>query len=183
MRRRFRNDDGGLRFILMAVARACVGRWTGQARMPPLERLHEGLRFLRPRQGAENSGMTMLFFFFGDCSGIGGGVDHGSGHSAPCRLRRDGTRGFCFLFWGDSFTRSGVTARGFWRRAFGVGDIQMRQNDARAGAPPDRDRQYLARLSLIFLPHPRLSAFIRTYPHLSAFRPKKRFNLIVRQKT
>ena len=70
---------------------------------------------------AENSGMTMLFFswrllrcrrgilshpqertargvlvFFGDCSGVGVCVDHGSGHAAPCRLRRDGTRRFWF---------------------------------------------------------------------------------------
>ena len=34
--------------------------------------------------------------FFGDCSGVGVCVDHGSGHSAPCRLRRDGTRRFWF---------------------------------------------------------------------------------------
>ena len=44
----------------------------------------------------ENSGMTMLFFSLGDCSGVGVCVDHGSGHSAPCRLRRDGTRRFWF---------------------------------------------------------------------------------------
>ena len=37
-------------------------------------------------------------FFFGDCSGVGECVDHRSGHSAPCRLRRDGTRRF--LVWG-----------------------------------------------------------------------------------
>ena len=28
------------------VAGACVGRWTGQPRMPPRERLHEGLLLL-----------------------------------------------------------------------------------------------------------------------------------------
>ena len=32
-----------LPFVLRAVAGACVGRWTGQPRMPPQERLHEGL--------------------------------------------------------------------------------------------------------------------------------------------
>ena len=32
-----------LPFVLRVVAGACVGRWTGQPRMPPRERLHEGL--------------------------------------------------------------------------------------------------------------------------------------------
>ena len=32
-----------LPFVLRVVAGACVGRWTGQARMPPRERQHEGL--------------------------------------------------------------------------------------------------------------------------------------------
>ena len=49
--------------------------------------------------------------------------DHGSGHAAPCHLRRDGTRevGFCFslevapVSEGDCFTRSRVTARGVGR--------------------------------------------------------------------
>ena len=31
-----------LLFVLRVVAGACVGRWTGQPRMPPQERLHEG---------------------------------------------------------------------------------------------------------------------------------------------
>ena len=52
---------------------------------------------------AENSGMTMLFFSWGllRCRAC---VDHGSGHAAPCHLRRDGTRkvGFCFFFGGCS---------------------------------------------------------------------------------
>ena len=40
-----RHRGGGalLLFVLRAVAGACVGRWTGQPRMPPQERLHEGL--------------------------------------------------------------------------------------------------------------------------------------------
>ena len=39
-----RHRGGGalLPFVLGAVAGACVGRWTGQPRMPPRERLHEG---------------------------------------------------------------------------------------------------------------------------------------------
>ena len=48
-------------FILMFVAGACVGRRTGQARMPPVDRLHEGLRFLWRREGAGNSGMTAVW--------------------------------------------------------------------------------------------------------------------------
>ena len=32
-----------LPFVLRVVAEACVGRWTGQPRMPPRERLHERL--------------------------------------------------------------------------------------------------------------------------------------------
>ena len=43
----------------------------------------------------ENSGMTMLFFSLG-IAPVSVCVDHGSGHSAPCRLRRDGTRRFWF---------------------------------------------------------------------------------------
>ena len=31
-----------LPFVLRAIAGACVGRWTGQPRMPPRERQHEG---------------------------------------------------------------------------------------------------------------------------------------------
>ena len=34
-----------LLFVLRAVAGACVGRWTGQPRMPPQERQHEGFWF------------------------------------------------------------------------------------------------------------------------------------------
>ena len=48
-RRRFRNDDGGDSFAvgLGAVAGACVDHGSGQARMPPQERRHEGFLFLR----------------------------------------------------------------------------------------------------------------------------------------
>ena len=40
-----RHRGGGalLPFVLRVVAGACVGRWTGQPRMPPRERQHEGL--------------------------------------------------------------------------------------------------------------------------------------------
>ena len=34
-----------LPFVLKVVAGACVGRRTGQPRMPPRERQHEGFRF------------------------------------------------------------------------------------------------------------------------------------------
>ena len=34
-----------LPFVLRVVAGACVGRWTGQPRMPPRERQHEGFWF------------------------------------------------------------------------------------------------------------------------------------------
>ena len=85
---------------------------------------------------AENSGMTMLHFFLWRLLRlVGGCVDHGSGHSAPCHharggwflfflggcsgvgggffhtLRRDGTRILVFGL-GDFFTRSGAAARG-----------------------------------------------------------------------
>ena len=53
-----------LLFVLRAVAGACVGRWTGQARMPPRERLHEGVGFLRRREGAGNPGMMAVW---GNC--------------------------------------------------------------------------------------------------------------------
>ena len=56
---KFRNDDGGLRFILRAVAGACVGRRTGQARMPPVDRQHEGFRFLRRRERNNPPGTPM----------------------------------------------------------------------------------------------------------------------------
>ena len=47
-------------FVLRVVAGACVGRWTGQPRMPPRERQHEGVGFLRRRKGAGNSGMMAV---------------------------------------------------------------------------------------------------------------------------
>ena len=46
---------------------------------------------------AENSGMTMVFFLW-RLLRCRGDVDHGSGHAAPCHLRRDGTRGLVFVF-------------------------------------------------------------------------------------
>ena len=134
-----------LLFVLRVVAGACVGRRTGQPRMPPRERLHEGVGFLRRREGAGNPGMMAVWgncfiraaalcpakrrfafspmrsharlaaeipdifiplarndvrnddvFFSLGIAPVSGCVDHGSGHSAPCRLRRDGTRRFWF---------------------------------------------------------------------------------------
>ena len=37
-----------------------------------------------------------VLVFFGDCSGVGVCVDHGSGHAVPCRLRRGRHEGFWF---------------------------------------------------------------------------------------
>ena len=53
---------------------------------------------------AENSGMTMLFFFFGGCSGVGGGFFHtlgsgwheGVGSGLRAASGEDGTRGLGF---------------------------------------------------------------------------------------
>ena len=73
------NDVGGDSFAvgLGAVAGACVGRGSGQPRMPPRERQHEGL-------------------------GGGGGFFHTlwSAHSAPSRRWSDATRiNALFVFW------------------------------------------------------------------------------------
>ena len=53
-----------LPFVLRVVAGACVGRGSGQPRMPPRERLHEGVGFLRRREGAGNPGMMAVW---GNC--------------------------------------------------------------------------------------------------------------------
>ena len=42
---RHRGGRALLLFVLMTIAGACVGRWTGQPCMPPRERQHEGFRF------------------------------------------------------------------------------------------------------------------------------------------
>ena len=49
-----------LLFVLRVVAGACVGRGSGQPRMPPRERQHEGVGFLRRRKRAGNSGMMAV---------------------------------------------------------------------------------------------------------------------------
>ena len=93
----------------------CAGRpqeWSFGA-VPPQERWHEGgwflfflWRLLRCRRGILSHpqertarGGWFLFFLWGllRCRVC---VDHGSGHSAPCRLRRDGTRRV-LVFFGD----------------------------------------------------------------------------------
>ena len=65
---------------LGAVAGACVGRWTGQPRMPPRERLHEGLGgdwgIVSQAQEWMARGRLVFVFFFGGCSGVGGGFFH-----------------------------------------------------------------------------------------------------------
>ena len=63
-------------FVLRVVAGACVGRGSGQPRMPPQERQHEGLGGL------------------GDCFTHSGAASH------ACRRGSGSTRGFNFLFWG-----------------------------------------------------------------------------------
>ena len=96
---------------------------------------------------AENSGMTMLFFFFGGCSGVGVCVDHRSGHSAPCHLRRDGTRGvgFCFFF--------GLRCRGEWEREHEGGLIRCagRPQEWSFGAVPPQERWHEGGWFLFFL--------------------------------
>ena len=64
-----------LPFVLRVVAGACVGRWTGQPRMPPQERQHEGLGglgdcFTRsgvdgtpPCGGAGEEGLVFVFLW------------------------------------------------------------------------------------------------------------------------
>ena len=88
---------GGAPFVLRVVAGACVGRWTGQPRMPPRERLHEGLG------GLGDSFAVGLGAVAGAC------VDHGSGQARmpPQERRHEEVFGL-----GDSFTRSGAAARG-----------------------------------------------------------------------
>ena len=100
-----------LPFVLRAVAGACVGRWTGQPRMPPRERLHEGFWFLVLWADA------VAVCFEGCCRSMCWPRDRPATHAAAGAAAR-GVRGGL----GDSFTHSGVTARGFlpsrrWRGA------------------------------------------------------------------
>ena len=84
-----------LPFVLKVVAGACVGRGSGQPRMPPRERQHEGLGGIGG-------------FFHTLRSGHAAPYHHGSGW-------HEGV-GFCFslavapVSEGDSFTPSGETA-------------------------------------------------------------------------
>ena len=85
-----------LPFVLRVVAGACVGRGSGQPRMPPRERQHEGLGGI----GGFFCGWTE-----GGCGGEGlttGVVRHACRHRVTAR-------GVFVL--GDSFTRSGATRR------------------------------------------------------------------------
>ena len=57
-----------LLFVLRVVAGACVGRWTGQPRMPPQERQHEGLGGLGDcftRSGVTARGVFDFLFWGG----------------------------------------------------------------------------------------------------------------------
>ena len=95
----------------------------------------------RATSGEMARGGLVFVFFFGGCSDVGGGffhrlgsgwhegvgfcfflwgllrcrrdVDHGSGHAAPCHLRRDGTRGLVFVFFfGDCSGVGGMLTTG-----------------------------------------------------------------------
>ena len=86
-----RHRGGGalLPFVLRVVAGACVGRGTGQTRMPPQERLHEELGGLGDcftcsgvvirRRAVSGETARGVLVFFGDCSGVGGGLFHTRG--------------------------------------------------------------------------------------------------------
>ena len=76
-----------LPFVLRLVAGACVGRWTGQARMPPRERQHEGLG------GLGDS------FAVGLGAVAGAWVDHRSGQTRM-PPQSDGTRVKALWFFG-----------------------------------------------------------------------------------
>ena len=102
-----------------------------------------------------------IVFFFGGCSGVGGEWerehggfnpargDHGSGHAAPCHLRRDGTRGvgFCFFLGGCS----GVG--GEWEREHEGGLIRCagRPREWSCGAVPPQERWHEGGWFLFFL--------------------------------
>ena len=109
-----------LLFVLRVVAGACVGRWTGQPRMPPRERLHEGLGGLGVESVARG--------------------DHRSGHSAPCRHRvtARGLRHFGF-FGGGLFHTLG---RGCERIPLSSASASLSVQSLRDSAPlPDDDRR------------------------------------------
>ena len=97
-----------LPFVLRVVAGACVGRWTGQPRMPPQERQHEGLGGL------------------GDCftrSGVDG--------TPPCGGA--GEEGLVFVFlWRLLRCRRGILSHAQERRHEGLGGGVIR----RAGRAP-----------------------------------------------
>ena len=137
-----------LPFVLRVVAGACVGRWTGQPRMPPRERQHEGLGGLGDSftcSGATARGGFWFGGFFhtpgawerhrfnggavavcfeGCCGSMCWPRERPATHAAAGAAAR-GALIFCF---GDCFTCSGVvrhacrhrvTARG----VFGLGGL------------------------------------------------------------
>ena len=71
---------------------------------------------------------------------------HWSGHAAPCHLRRDGTRGFNFLFWGFFHTLGSGQTRmpprerlheGFWFFVWGI--VSHAQEWSCGAVPPQSD--------------------------------------------
>ena len=78
-----------LPFVLRAVAGACVGRWTGQPRMPPRERLHEGFLVLW--------GGAVAVCSEGGCRSMCWPVDRPATHAAAGAAARGV---LIFLVWG-----------------------------------------------------------------------------------
>ena len=99
---------------LGAVAGACVGRWTGQPRMPPRERQHEGLGE-RQHEGLGERRHEGVFGL-GDSFAVGLGavagacVGRGSGQPRmPPQERQH--EGFWFFLWCVLFPLSGHMLR------------------------------------------------------------------------
>ena len=96
-----------LPFVLRVVAGACVGRWTGQPRMPPQERLHEGLGglgdcFTCPELGNDTETTqrgrgAVAVCFEGCCGSMCWPVDRPATHAAAGAAAR-GVRGIGGLF-------------------------------------------------------------------------------------
>ena len=133
---------GSVAFILMAVAGACVGRRTGQARMPPVDRQHEGFRFMRRREGAGNSGMTVggaVAFILMAVAGACVGRRTGQARMPPVDRQHEGFR---FMRRREGAGNSGMTVGGavaFILMAVAGACVGRRTGQARM---PPVDRQH-----------------------------------------
>ena len=74
---------------LGAVAGACVGRWTGQPRMPPRERQHEGLGERR-HEGVFGLGGLLCGWTGSRCGSMCWPVDRPATHAAAGAAARGG---------------------------------------------------------------------------------------------